>query len=185
MNPRVEGRLQRLRSGGVLVALLVLSVVPLRAAANDDKDPLPEVRPPDGIRVRPQKPEKELKQITRDIDRRKIEATIQKLVSFGTRHTESSQTDPNQGIGAAINYVFQTLSGYAARSGGRMTVELQTYHQPPVPSTILNPNGVDITNVVATLKGSKTPEPDLRGVRTPRLTSDRRHQSRRSLARCG
>src|SRR5262249_62113289 len=32
-----------------------------------------------------------------------------------------------------------------------------TYHQAPVPGTILNPNGVDITNVVATLRGSLTP----------------------------
>jgi hypothetical protein len=35
---------------------------------------------------------------------------------------------------------------------------LQTYHQPPVPNAILNPDGVDITNVVATLRGSLTPE---------------------------
>jgi hypothetical protein len=39
-----------------------------------------------------------------------------------------------------------------------MTVELQTYHQGPVPNTVLNPNGSDITNVVATLRGSVTPE---------------------------
>ena len=93
----------------------------------------------------------------REVDNHRIEATIRKLVSFGTRHTESSMTDPNRGIGAAINYVFTTMQGYAATSGGRMTVELQTYHQPPVAGSILNPNGVDITNVVATLRGSLTP----------------------------
>jgi len=94
----------------------------------------------------------------REVDNHRIEATIRKLVSFGTRHTESSMTDPNRGIGAAINYVFTTMQGYAATSGGRMTVELQTYHQPPIPGTILNPNGTDITNVVATLRGSLTPD---------------------------
>jgi hypothetical protein len=128
------------------------------AHGNDDEGPPPAVRPPDGNRVRPQRPERELSEIVRAIDKRNIEATIRKLVSFGTRHTESSQTDPNRGIGAAVNYVYQTLQGYAAASGGRMTVELQTYHQAPVAGTILNPNGVDITNVVATLKGSLTPE---------------------------
>jgi hypothetical protein len=118
----------------------------------------PAVHPPNGNRVRPQRPEKELRDILRDVDDRRIEATIKKLVSFGTRHTESSMTDPNRGIGAAINYVFTTLQGYAATSNGRMTVELQTYHQAQPAANIANPNGVDITNVIATIKGSLTPE---------------------------
>jgi hypothetical protein len=142
----------------MFLALVALALAPEPVGAQDGDASLPAVRPPDGIRVRPQKPERELRQILNEINRNNIEAIDQKLVSFGTRHTESSQTDPNRGIGAAINYVFQTLQGYAANSGGRMTVELQTYHQPPVPGRILNPNGVDITNVVATLKGSVTPE---------------------------
>ena len=124
---------------------------------HDDDDDSPAVRPPEGNRVRPQRPERELRNIVRDLDKRNIEATIRKLASFGTRHTESSMTDPNRGIGAAINYVFQTLQSYAAASGGRMTVELQTYHQAPIAGTILNPAGVDITNVVATIRGSLTP----------------------------
>jgi len=49
----------------------------------------------------------------RAASKKNIEATIRKLVSFGTRHTESSQTDPNRGIGAAINFVFNTMQGYA------------------------------------------------------------------------
>jgi len=99
-----------------------------------------------------------LRQIVREIDKDRIAATIHKLVGFGTRHTESSQTDPNRGIGAAIRYVYSTMQGFAATSGGRMTVELQTYHQAPVAGEILNPDGVDITNVVATLRGSLTPD---------------------------
>jgi hypothetical protein len=146
------------------VALCLAALVPGISVADHDDDDRdhdhdrgPAVQPPAGNRVRPQAPDHELKQMVRDIDDHRIEATIRKLVSFGTRHTESSQTDPNRGIGAAINYVFTTLQGYAAQSGGRMTVELQTYHQPFVANTILNPNGVDITNVVATLRGSVTP----------------------------
>lgn len=34
----------------------------------------------------------------------RMKATVEKLVSFGTRHTLSSQTDPNRGIGAALNW---------------------------------------------------------------------------------
>src|SRR5262249_39592781 len=124
---------------------------------DDDGARRPAVRPPDGNQVRPQEPERELRDMIRQADRRHVQATIETLASFGTRHTESSQTDPNRGVGAAINYVFNTMQGYAAESGGRMTVALQTYHQAPIAGTILNPAGVDITNVVATIQGSVTP----------------------------
>jgi hypothetical protein len=143
--------------------VLGLAALPARTSVadhdddDDGHDSQPAVRPPEGLRVRPQKPEKELRDMIRQVDNHRIQATIEKLVSFGTRHTESSMTDPNRGIGAAINYVFTTLQGYAAASSGRMTVELQTYHQAPIAGTILNPSGVDITNVVATIKGSVTP----------------------------
>ena len=33
-----------------------------------------------------------------------MKATVEKLVSFGTRHTLSSQTDPKRGIGAALRW---------------------------------------------------------------------------------
>lgn len=146
--------------------VLCLAALPARVSVADhddgddhdrDGDSRPAVRPPEGQRIRPQAPERELRDMLRQVDNHRIQATIQKLVSFGTRHTESSQTDPNRGIGAAINFVFTTMQGYAAQSNGRMTVALQTYHQPAVPGTILTPEGVDITNVVATIRGSVTP----------------------------
>jgi hypothetical protein len=136
----------------------------LSAADHDDDDHDrdrdrngPAVHPPNGERVRPQKVDRELRDLLRLTDDRRIEATIKKLVSFGTRHTESSMTDPNRGIGAAINYVFTQMEGFAAASNGRMTVTRQTYHQQFVAGTILTPEGVDITNVVATIRGSTTP----------------------------
>jgi hypothetical protein len=96
-----------------------------------------------------------LRAMLRDIDPDRIKATILKLVSFGTRHTASSQTDPNRGIGAATDWVFGQMQSFAAASGGRMTVQRQTFTQPvasniPVPTTI--------TNVIATLKGTASPE---------------------------
>ena len=33
-----------------------------------------------------------------------MKATVEKLVSFGTRHTLSSQTDPKRGIGASVRW---------------------------------------------------------------------------------
>src|ERR1700704_4786762 len=102
-----------------------------------------------------QAPDPGLRAMLREIDPDRIKATILKLVSFGTRHTASSQTDPNRGIGAATNWVFDQMQSFAAASGGRMTVQRQTFTQPvasniPVPTTI--------TNVIATLKGTASPE---------------------------
>jgi hypothetical protein len=102
-----------------------------------------------------QRPDRELRAILREVDPKRIEAIIRKLVSFGTRHTLSTQDDPNRGIGAARDWIHAEMQSYAAASEGRMTVELQSYIQPvadriPVPTRI--------TNVMATLRGSVTPE---------------------------
>jgi hypothetical protein len=162
-NPGFRRALSRWTIYGIVLAFAATLSPRMSVADRDDDDDhdrgrnMPAVHPPLGNRVRPQKPEKELRDIIRAIDDRRIETTIRRLVSFGTRHTESSRTDPNRGIGAALNYVFTTMQGFAAASNGRMTVELQTYHQAPVPNTILNPDGVDITNVIATIRGSLTP----------------------------
>lgn len=54
-----------------------------------------------------------------------LKSNVEKLVSFGTRHTMSSTTDKKRGIGAARNWVFSQFKNYAKNSGGRMFVELQ------------------------------------------------------------
>ena len=100
-------------------------------------------------------PTPELRAILREIDPKRIEATIRRLVAFGTRHTLSVQDDPVRGIGAARDWIFAELQRYAAASNGRMTVELQSFIQ-PVASRI--PVPTRITNVIATLRGSVTPE---------------------------
>jgi hypothetical protein len=102
-----------------------------------------------------QAPDQDLRALLRDIDPDRIKATILKLVSFGTRHTASSQTDPVRGIGAATAWVTSQMQSFAAASGGRMTVQQQTFTQ-PVSSTI--PVPTTITNVIATLKGTASPE---------------------------
>jgi len=49
-------------------------------------------------------PEAKVAEIARGVDAAKLKATVEKLVSFGTRHTLSSQTDPKRGIGAAVRW---------------------------------------------------------------------------------
>ena len=100
----------------------------------------------------PQAPDAELRAILADVDEKNVRDIVEKLVSFGTRHTLSSQDDPKRGIGAARDWIYSELSRYSAPSEGRMTVEKQSFVQPvsnriPAPTTI--------TNVIATLHGSE------------------------------
>jgi hypothetical protein len=108
-----------------------------------------------GPRLRRSATDPALQDLIKQIDPNRIQATITKLVSFGTRHTASSQTDPNRGIGAATQWVTDQMNSFAANSNGRMTVQQQTFVQPvsatiPVPTTI--------TNVIATIQGTATPQ---------------------------
>jgi Peptidase family M28 len=96
-----------------------------------------------------------LRSLLRQIDPGRIQAIIERLVSFGTRHTASSQTDPVRGIGAATTYVDAQMNAIAAASGGRLTVQKQTFTQ-PVSNRI--PEPTQITNIIATLKGTASPE---------------------------
>ena len=90
--------------------------------------------------------------IVRQIDARNIERTIRQLVAFGTRNTLSEQNDPKRGIGAARDWLYAEFLKAAEASGGRMTVEKQSYEQPKAARV---PQPTIITNVVATLKGSQ------------------------------
>jgi hypothetical protein len=102
-----------------------------------------------------QEPDQELRALLREIDPDRIKATILRLVQFGTRHTASSQTDPVRGIGAATAWVFDQMQSIAATSSGRMTVQKQTFVQPVTPTI---PVPTTITNVIATLQGTATPQ---------------------------
>src|SRR5712691_5437845 len=94
----------------------------------------------------------EIARIVSEINARNIENTIRKLVSFGTRNTLSEQNDPNRGIGAARDWLYAEFQKAAVESGGRMTVEKQTFEQPKAARV---PQPTMITNIVATLKGTQ------------------------------
>jgi hypothetical protein len=132
-------------SASIAAAAMAGAGIPAGAEQLGDRGP--------GKPVKPQPPDAELRAILREIDERRIEANIRKLASFGTRHTLSSQDDPVRGIGAARDWILAEMSKSA---NDRMTVALQSYIQPPAPPRI--PEAVRITNIVATLRGSVTPE---------------------------
>jgi hypothetical protein len=94
----------------------------------------------------------DIPKILSEINARNIEATIRKLVSFGTRNTLSEQNNPNRGIGAARDWLYGEFQKAAAQSGGRITVEKQTFEQAKAARV---PQPTMLTNIVATLKGTQ------------------------------
>lgn len=103
-----------------------------------------------GRPVRPQRPDQALRALLREVDPARIKADVLRMVAFGTRHTLSTQTDPVRGIGAAVEWVHSRFQEIAATSGGRMTVERQSFVQPVSPRI---PEPTTITNVIGTLRG--------------------------------
>lgn len=104
-----------------------------------------------------QMPDAELHSILNEIDPQRIRATIEKLTTFGTRHTLSSQTDPVRGIGAARDWIAAQMGVYvaAASPGTKATVQVAGYTQQPVGVVI--PNATFISNVVTTIQGMDEP----------------------------
>src|SRR5437764_14450438 len=52
----------------------------------------------------PPSPDAKLRAIVAPVSAAQLRHTVESLVSFGTRHTLSSQTDPKRGIGAALEW---------------------------------------------------------------------------------
>lgn len=150
------GKVKVCARGLALIILLIsgLFVFPVDAGAQNAAAPRRRFTSPvTGLKRNPG-----IMRLVREIDARNIERTIRKLVSFGTRNTLSKQKDPQRGIGAARDWLFDEFQKAAAQSGGRMTVEKQTFEQPkaarvPVPTML--------TNIVATLRGNQ-PESEKR-----------------------
>ena len=132
--PSSTSRRAFLAGSGAALAVGVTSTGLLTdaAAAAEGGGVASETWPPGpGRLIRPQRASGELRRIIAAFDPDRIEANVRKLASFGTRHTLSVQDDPDRGIGAARDWIFAEMTKYAAESGGRMTVELQSYVQQP------------------------------------------------------
>ncbi|KAI0450516.1 hypothetical protein F5B21DRAFT_508158 [Xylaria acuta] len=100
----------------------------------------------------PQQPSEDLVSILALVDPKRIEATVKKLASYGTRHTLSTQTSKTRGIGAARDWIHAEFQKYADASDGRLTVETIGYIQQPDGDRVTF--ATRISDVVATLKGT-------------------------------
>ncbi|UVO51803.1 M20/M25/M40 family metallo-hydrolase [Sphingomonas sp. SUN019] len=80
----------------------------------------------------------------------RLKGSVEKLVSFGTRHSLSSATDPMRGIGAARTWAASEFATISARCGGCITVERlsRRFVGPRAP------DGVVIEDVLGIQKGS-------------------------------
>jgi hypothetical protein len=91
----------------------------------------------------------------REVSGARIQATIDKLVSFGTRATISAQ-DPasiaaGRGIGAAREWIQAEFERYSKECGGCLEVKTDSFTEAPAARI---PQPTVITNVYAVLKGT-------------------------------
>ncbi|MCU6498793.1 M28 family metallopeptidase [Rugamonas sp. A1-17] len=94
----------------------------------------------------------QIDQIVREISPARIEAYINKLAGFRTRHTMSDTVSETEGIGAARRWIKSELERCGAAQGGRLQVAFDS-HVAPVSARISRPT--EIVNVVATLPGTQ------------------------------
>jgi Zn-dependent M28 family amino/carboxypeptidase len=102
-----------------------------------------------------QKPDPEIAKMVKEVSAANIEASIRKLVSFGTRNTLSEQDNPARGIGAARDWIYSEFQKISATCGGCLQVEKQTFLQPKANRI---PEPTTLTNVYAVLKGTTDPD---------------------------
>ncbi|MBL0336975.1 MAG: M20/M25/M40 family metallo-hydrolase [Chitinophagaceae bacterium] len=96
----------------------------------------------------------QIEQMVSAVSRDSVEAYVRKMVSFGTRSTLSTQSDPARGIGAARNWVLSRFREMIPASGGRLTAFIDTITLQPDGRRIDKPTLLG--NVVARLKGTDT-----------------------------
>ena len=81
----------------------------------------------------------------------RLQATVAKLVAFGTRHTLSDQASPTRGIGAARTWLAGQFADLAALPSSRLRPFEDRFTQPVAPRI---PAPVEIVNVGAVLPGT-------------------------------
>jgi hypothetical protein len=103
------------------------------------------------VQTSAQKPNPEISKMVKEVSAKNIEATIRKLVSFGTRNTLSEQDNPTRGIGAARDWIYAEFQRISNECGGCLDVQKQSFVQPKANRI---PEPTTLTNVFAILKGT-------------------------------
>ncbi len=134
----------RMWKPGLLIALTILPAISDRAqgSANPGKR--------DGA-----PPDRRIAAALEQVSAGRIQAVIEKLVSFHTRVTLSAQDQASiargRGIGAAREWIKSEFERYSRECGGCLEVKTDSFTQAPGDRI---PKPTDITNVYAVLKGT-------------------------------
>jgi len=106
-----------------------------------------------GAAAPPPSTDAKLRAIVAPVSAAQLRANVEKLVSFGTRHTLSSQTDPKRGIGAALEWGRSEFQRYSAACGNCLTIvdpsEVFTNDRIPTPTRV--------RDMVAIQRGTERP----------------------------
>jgi len=94
-----------------------------------------------------------LNAIADQVSEQNLRATVERLVSFGTRHTLSSRDDPRRGIGAALNWAESEFRRYSRDCGG--CLEIVRPRDTVTGRRVPNPTVVE--DVVAIQRGTTEP----------------------------
>ena len=93
-----------------------------------------------------------ISEMIKEISAGNLKSTVEKLVSFRTRHTLSPSVKQNEGLRAAQEWVKSEFEKYAKESGGRLETGFDTFIIEPDGKRI--PRKTELRNVMATLKGT-------------------------------
>jgi Zn-dependent M28 family amino/carboxypeptidase len=88
------------------------------------------------VAAAPPSPDAKLRQIVQPVSGARMKRTVEKLVSFGTRHTLSSQTDPKRGIGAAVRWAEAEMKSFGLET--LQTCDAVTGRRVPTPTKVCN-----------------------------------------------
>jgi len=88
----------------------------------------------------PSAQDRRLAQISAGVSAARMKADVEKMVSFGTRHTLSSQTDPRRGIGASVRWAEAELKKLGLAT--LQTCDTVTGRRVPTPTRVCNAVGI-------------------------------------------
>jgi hypothetical protein len=97
----------------------------------------------------------QVRKIVDEVSEARIKAILEKLVSFGTRNTLSNADDPQHGVGAARQWIFNEFKSYSPR----LQVRFDKWRVKKQGQRIFK--DVDLYDVVAVLPGKVMPETEI------------------------
>ncbi len=105
--------------------------------------------------LKPLKVDAALHDIVANVSPKRIETDIEKLVSFGTRHTLSETESNTRGIGAARRWIKAEFDKISAECGGCLEV---FYQSRTISGEKRIPDATEVVSVIAIQKGISDPE---------------------------